>query len=268
MMLITQRRWIPGAGFNRAFTVKSCPWAGILGSTALILMALFAIPAMAAGDLSSFTLDLAVLTVPTVPGAGMEVFGPEAGEPVGRRSSQQAMVWPGVRQIRFGRLVLSFEGGAMQWNGGPEPPAGSGVQRLIERRVSLQSGQPTQIRAIVDALHYFEVVQDGLFERKSVSKRDLPGLLLDCEVEGYQEGPGAGLIDFDYKLRLVAVEGREELPGAPEMPGKPRLARFKLSRSEEIPSGAWQLISGHLVSDTGGSQGNYLLVLIRINPVE
>lgn len=243
-------------------------FGGKTGIAVLLLAVLCTVPAAAGGDLSSFSLDLAVLTVPAVPGAEMEVLGPEAGEPVGRRSGQQTMVWPGVRQIRFGDLVLSFEGGAMQWDGKPEPPADSGIQRLIERRVSLQSGQPTQIRAIVDDLHYFEVAQGGLFELKSVSKRDLPGLLLDCEVEGYQASPGAGLVDFDYTLRLVVVEGREELPGAPDMPGKPRLARFKLKRSEEIPSGAWQLVSGHLVSDTRGSQGNYLLVLIRISPVE
>ncbi len=238
------------------------------GSTVLILIALFAIPAMAVGDLSSFTLDLVVLTVPSAPGVRMEVAGQEPGQPVTRWGGQTAMVWPGVREVRFGELALTLGKDSMQWNGKPEPPIGSGVQRLIERRVSLQTGQPTQIRAIVDALHYFEVVQGGLFELKSVSKRDLPGLLLDCEVEGYQGNPGSGLVNFDYKLRLVVVEGREELPGAPEPLGKPWLARFKLSRSEEIPSGAWHLVSGHLVSDTGGSQGNYLLVLIRINPVE
>ena len=234
----------------------------------LILAMLFTVTVSAAGYLSSFTLDLAVLTVPATPGTAMTVAGQEPGQPVSRWGGQKAMVWPGVREVLFGELVLTLDQNSMQWDGKPDPPAGSGVQRLIERRVSLQSGQPTQIRAIVDDLHYFEVAQGGLFELKSVSKRDLPGLLLDCEVEGYRDGPDGGLVDFDYKLRLVVVEGREELPGVPEMPGKPRLARFKLSRTEEIPSGAWHLVSGHLVSDTGGSQGNYLLVLIRINPVE
>lgn len=238
------------------------------GVITLLLAVLFSVPAANAGDLSSFTLDLAVLTVPAAPEAKMEVIGQEPGQPVSRWGVQQATVWPGVSEVRFGDLVLTLDQGSMQWTGQPGLPEGSGVQRLINRRVSLQSGQPTEIRAIVDDLHYFVAAKDGLFERKSVSKRDLPGLLLDCEAEGYRDGPDGGLVDFDYKLRLVVVEGREELPGAPEMPGKPRLARFKLNRSEELPAGAWQLVSGHLVSETGGRQGNYLLVLIRITPVE
>jgi len=238
------------------------------GVIALLLAVLFTVPAANAGDLSSFTLDLAVLTVPAAPGTEMEVIGQEPGQPVSRWGSQKATVWPGVSEVRFGELVLTFDKGSMLWNGQPGPPDDSGVQRLIERRVSLQSGQPTQIRAIVDDLHYFEAVEGGLFKMKSVSKRDLPGLLLDCEAEGYRDGPDGGLVDFDYKLRLVVVEWREELPGASEMPGKPHLARFKLGRSEELPAGAWHLVNGHLVSDTGGRQGSYLLVLIRISPVE
>jgi hypothetical protein len=234
---------------------------------ALILALLFTAPA-AADDLSSFTLDLAVLTVPAPPGAEMKVIGQEPGQPVSRWGGRQATVWPGVSEVRFGELRLTFDQGVMLWNDTPGPPDGSGIQHLIERRVSIQTGQPTQIRAIVDDLHYFEAAKGGLFELKSVSKRDLPGLLLDCEAEDYRDGPDGGLIEFDYKLRLVVVEGREELAGAPEMPGKPRLARFKLNRSEELPAGAWHLVSGHLVSETGGRQGNYLLVLIRITPVE
>lgn len=239
-----------------------------LKAATLILTALFTLPAVGAEDLTSFALDLVMLTVPAVPGAPMVVSGLEPGQPASKWREQPAMVWPGVHEVRFGDLTLTFEAGSMQWNGEPEPPAGSGVQQLIRRRVSLQTGQPTEIRAIVDDLHYFEATKDGLFELKSVSKRDLPGLLLNCEAEGYREIEGTGLIDFDYKLQLVVVESREELPGAQDRLGKPRMARFKLSRSEEIQSGAWHLVSGHLVSDTGSSQGAYLLVLIRISRVE
>jgi len=234
----------------------------------LLLAAAIAAPASAADDYSSFALDLVMLTIPADPDAPMAVVGAEPGQPANKRSDHRAMVWLGVHEVRFGELVLTFEEGIMRWNGEPDPPAGSGVQQLIQRRVSLLTGQPTEIRAIVDDLHYFEETKDGLYRMKSVSKRDLPGLLLNCEAEGYRELKGTGLVEFDYKLRLVVVESREELPGAPNQLGKPRMARFKLSRSEELQSGAWHLVSGHLVSDTGTSQGAYLLVLIRISRVE
>jgi len=241
----------------------------IMRTLVLLTAILAALSATAAQDLSSYTFDLAVLTVPADPQASMEVVGPPAGQPVGRRKGQQARVWPGVSEVRFGELVLTLGEGPMLWNGDPAPPAGSGVQQLIHRRVSLLTRQPTQIRAIVDDLHYFEAVESGLFEMKSLRKRDLPGLLLDCEVEGTRNSAQGRLVDFDYKLRLVVVESRVELPGAPDRLGKPKLARFSLGRSEETPAGAWHLVSGHLVSDTGGSrQGSYLLVLIRITPVE
>lgn len=234
----------------------------------LLLAAAIAAPASAADDFSSFALDLVMLTVPADPDTPMSVAGAEPGQPASMRSDHRAMVWPEVRQVRFGELVLTFEEGTMRWNGEPDAPAESGVQQLIQRRVSLLTGQPTEIRAIVDDLHYFEVTKDGLFKLKSLSRRDLPGLLLNCEAEGYRELEGKGLVDFDFKLRLVVVESREELPGAPNQLGKPHMARFKLSRSEELQSGAWHLVSGHLVSDTGTSHGAYLLVLIRISRVE
>lgn len=237
-------------------------------AAALSLMFLCAAPA-AAGEPSVFTLELMALTVPADPEAPMEVIGPEAGEPVSRRRDQQARVWSGVRGVRFDGLSLTLDDGLLRWNGNPDPPAGSGVQQLIHRRIRLLAGQPTQIRALVDDLQYFEMVEGGLFKLKSVSKKDLPGLLLKCEAKGSRKDQGTGrLIRFDYDLRLVVVEGREQLPGAPDRLGKPRLARFKLKRSEEIPAATWHLVSGHLVSDTGSRQGTWLLVLIRISPVE
>lgn len=222
--------------------------------------------AVAAGN-PACTLDLAVLTVPANPGVEMEVSGPGAGEPAGRRG-QRARTWPGVNEVRFGGLALTFDERSLLWNGAPEPPAGSGVETLIDRRLNLLAGQPTEIRAIVDELHYFVPARDGLFERHFVRRRDLPGLLFRCEIKGLSGDPPGRLVDFDYDLKLVVVEDRETLPGAPELPGRPQLARFRLNRTEEIPAGGWHLVSGHLVSDTGGRQASWLLVLIRISPVE
>ena len=223
-------------------------------------------PAVTAAENPACTLDLAVITVPAQPGAELDVSGPGAGEPAGRRG-QQARTWPGVSEVRFGDLALTFDKGSLLWNGTPEPPDGSGVQTLIDRRMNLLTGQPTEIRAIVDELHYFVPARDGLFERHFVRRRDLPGLLFRCEIERLKDAPGGRLVEFDYDLKLVVVEDRDTLPGAPELPGRPRLARFRLNRTEEVPAGGWHLVSGHLVSDTGSRQAAWLLVLIRISPV-
>lgn len=237
-------------------------------AAALSLMFLCAAPA-AAGEPSVFTLELIALTIPADPQAPMEVIGPETGELVTRRRSQQARVWSGVREVRFDGLSLTLDSDSLLWNGESDPPAGSGIRQLIHRQLHLHAGQPTQIRALVDDLQYFEMVEGGLFKLKSVSKKDLPGLLLKCKAIETRENQGADrLIRFDYDLRLVVVEGREQLPGAPDQLGKPRLARFKLKRSEEIPAATWHLVSGHLVSETGAKQRAYFLVLIRISPVE
>lgn len=234
-----------------------------LGLAALILSASLAAPALA-GEPSVFTLELAVLTVPSEAQTPMEVISAETGRPMTRSRGGRTEAWSRVGEVRFNGLTLALEGGTLQWNGEADPPAEAGVQQLIRRQIRLHAGQPTRIRALVDELHYFEQTDDGLFKLKSVSKKDLPGLLLACEAEAARNR----LVEFAYDLRLVVVEGREILPDAPGQPGKPRLARFRLKRTEDLPPDTWHLISGHLVSDTGSPQGSWLLVLIRVSPVE
>jgi len=191
-----------------------------LGLAVLILSWTLAAPAMA-GEASIYSLELTVLTVPAKAQTPMEVISAETGQPVTRVKGGRTEAWSGIGEVRFNGLSLALEGGAMRWNGEAEPPADAGVQQLIRRQIRLHAGQPTRIRALVDELHYFEQTKDGLFKLKSVSKRDLPGLLLECEAEGSRKRGAGDRIRFKYDLRLVVVEGRDTLPGAPGQLGKP-----------------------------------------------
>lgn len=234
---------------------------------------LHGVPA-AAEEPSSFDVDLVVLTVPAEPGAPMEVVSDGAGVLVTQRPAQETAIYAGVDSVRFGGLALYLEGEALLWNGRPDPPPASGVEWLIDRRISVFAGQPTKIRAIVEDFHYFVPRENGLFEMKTLDRKDLPGLLLSCKVHKYRRASGAApgssapLVSVDYNLRLVVVEGRDDIPGAPDNIGRPHLARFRLNRSEDLPLSAWHLISGHLISESGTNRGSYLLILIRVTAKE
>jgi hypothetical protein len=206
-----------------------------------------------------YAIDVKILAVSSAGADEVAVVGVTKRSPE-PSSEKGPTVFGDVREVRVGDLSLTFDGGRkLLWNGQSEPPASAAVEVLSSPRLLTRAGERAVIRT-GSRLEYFTKEDGGSFRLHVTEPESAPGVEFGCTVEP----GGGGSLTLDYDLKLVVMEGRETLPGVSLDVGKPILRARKVATRIRLKPGQWSVVSGQLLKEADGDEGDVLLVLLRV----
>lgn len=226
-------------------------WMSLAG-----LLLLCVSPAMAA---DAYVSDVEIISVAAGSAEDIAVVGSRADVPTG--DEEGPVVIGGIEEIRIDDLLITFDGGGkILWNGKSEPPADAGVESLMSPRLIARAGEPAMVVAAT-RLQYFQ--REGEAWNLRVTEQDsAPGIEFGLTVEPAE----SGMVVVDYDLKLTMMEGREKIEGVHLDVGRPVLRTTHVQSRVKFEPGQWIVISGKLFKEAKKKKGDFLLVLLKVEP--
>jgi hypothetical protein len=166
-------------------------------------------------------------------------------------------------------LTLRVDGnyGTLLWNGEENPPEDTVLEVISSPKVSTQAGNKASMMT-GSTLEYFTKEEDGCFKWHFTSQVDSPELRIAFTPQPADDDPDSGLVELDMELSMLAMTGREKIPGVNLDVGRPILHFRTMASTLTLALGHWHLVSGHQFTEAGGGEGDFLLVLLRVQNVK
>jgi hypothetical protein len=241
----------------------------------LAVLAACATPALAQQPTPQYIIEANIIAIPAAEGRECQVVS-EGGT--------YTLLGNGGGMSAFGELkklvcddvtlTLRVDGnfGTLLWNGEENPPEDTVLELISAPRVATQAGKMAVISS-GSALTYFTREEDGCFKLHVTTEEDSPvdspGIRMAFTPQPADGDPESRLVDIDMELSLKALAGRETLQGCASLDvGKPILTLRTMASKVSLVLGQWHLVSGHQFTMASGEEGDFLLVLLRVQNVK
>ncbi len=241
----------------------------------LAVLAACAIPAAAQQPVPQYIIESNIIAIPAGEGRECRVVG-EGGSYTLRGNGGGMSAFGELKKLVCGdvTLTLRVDGnfGTLLWNGEENPPEDTVLELISAPKVSTQAGKKAMIMS-GSALTYFTREEDGCFRLHVTTEEDSPvespGVTVAFTPQPAEGDAASKLVELDMELSLKALAGRETIQGCASLDvGKPILTVRTMASKVSLALGQWHLVSGHQFTGPGGEEGDFLLVLLRVQNVK
>jgi len=240
----------------------------------LTLLAICTFPAPAQQPTPQYIIEANIIAIPAGEGRECQVVS-EGGTYTLRGNGGGMAVFGELKKLVCDDVILTLrvDGnfGTLLWNGEENPPEDTVLELISSPKVSTQAGKKAVIMS-GSALQYFTKEEDGCFRLHFTTEPDSPvespELTIAFTPQPAEADPASQLVDLDMELSLKAMKGRETISGVHLDVGRPILTVRTMASKLSLTLGQWHLVSGHQVPEASGGEGDFLLVLLRVQNVK
>ncbi len=209
----------------------------------LAVLAVCAVPAAAQQPFPQYIIEANIIAIPAGEGRQCQVVADQGtytlqgnGGGMSAFGELKKLVCDDVT------LTLRVDGnfGTLLWNGEENPPEDTVLELISSPRVSTTAGNKAVMMS-GSTLEYFTKEEDGCFKWHFTSQADSPELRIAFTPQPADDSPDSGLAEIDLELSLLAMTGREKIPGVILDVGRPILELRTMASTLKLAlaSGTW-----------------------------